>query len=42
MKNFLGVDKTPSALERSFRAATKLKSELPKDLEMERIPLKEL
>ena len=42
MKNFLGVDKTPPALERSFRAATKLKSELPKDLEMERIPLKEL
>ena len=42
MKNFLGVDKTPPALERSFKAATKLKSELPTDLEMESIPLKEL
>ena len=26
MKKFLGVDKTPPALERSFKAATKLKS----------------
>ena len=39
MKKFLGVDKTPPLLERSFRAATKLlKSELPTDLEMESIP----
>ena len=32
IKFFLAVDKTPPALERSFRAATKLKSELPTDL----------
>ena len=42
MKNFLGIDKTPPALERSFKVATKLKTELPTDLEMESIPLKEL
>ena len=36
MKIFLGVDKTPPALERSFKAA------LPTDLEMESIPLEEL
>ena len=42
MKKFLGVDKTPPALERSFKAATRLKGELPTDLEMESIPLKEL
>ena len=42
MKNFLGVDKTPHGLERSFRAPTKLESELPTDLEMESIPLEEL
>ena len=29
MKNLLGVDETPPSLESSFRAATKLKSELP-------------
>ena len=34
MKNFLSVDKTPSALERSFKSATRLKAELPTDLEM--------
>ena len=39
MKIFLGVDKTPPALERSFRAATKLKSELSTDLEIESILL---
>ena len=39
MKNFLGVDKT---LKRSFKAATKLKSELPTDLEMEYVPPEEL
>ena len=38
MKNFLGVD-IPPALERSFKAATKPKGELPTDLEMESIPL---
>ena len=42
MKNLLGIDKTPLALERSFRAATKLSRELPTDLEMESIPLEEL
>ena len=39
MKNLLGVDKTPPALERFFRAATKFSRELPTDLEMESIPL---
>ena len=42
MKNFVGFDKTPPALERSFKAATKLNRELPTDLEMESIPLEEL
>ena len=42
MKNFLGIDKTPPALEKSFKSATKLIRELPTDLEMETIPLKEL
>ena len=42
MKYFLGIDETPPALERSFKAATRLKAELPTDLEMESIPLKEL
>ena len=42
MKNFLGIDKTPPVLERSLRAATKLKAGLPTDLEMEDIPLKDL
>ena len=49
MKNFLGVDKTSAALERSLRlqrgckeAATKLKGELPANLEMESIPLEDL
>ena len=38
MKNVLSLDKTPSALERFVKAATKLKSELPTDLQMENIP----
>ena len=42
MKNFLGIDTTPPSLERSVSAASKLKSELPTDLQMESIPLKEL
>ena len=42
MKSVLSLDETPSALERSFKAATKLKGELPTDLEMESIPMKEL
>ena len=42
MKNFLCVDKILPALERSFKAATKLKIALPTELEMETIPLEEL
>ena len=42
MKNVLSLDETPSALERSVKAASKLKSELPTDLQMKIIPLKEL
>ena len=42
MKNVSGVGKTPPALERSFKAATKLNGELPTDLEMESIRLEEL
>ena len=41
MKKVLGIDKTPPALEKSFKAATKLIRELPTDLEMETIPLEE-
>ena len=39
MKKFLGVNETPPGLERSFKAATNLRSELPADIEMESIPL---
>ena len=42
MKNFLGTNRTPPALEGSLSAASKLKSELPTDLEMESIPPMEL
>ena len=42
MKSVLSLDETPSALERSISTASKLKSELPTDLQMESIPLKEL
>ena len=42
MNSFLGIDKTPPVLERSLRVATKLKGELPTDLELENIPLKDL
>ena len=42
MKSVLNPDETPSALERSFKAATKLSRELPTDLEMESITLEEL
>ena len=42
MKNFLDFDKTHPALERTFKAATKLKAALPTDLDMERIPLEQL
>ena len=42
MKNFLGIKTTPPLLERSISAAIKLKAELPTDLQMESIPLKDL
>ena len=42
MKKFLGIDRTPPSLQRLLSAAIKLKTELPTDLEMESIPLKEL
>ena len=42
MKNFLGIEKTPPALERSLKAATKLKAGLPMDLEVERLLRKRL
>ena len=41
-ENFLCVDKTPPALERSFKAATKLIRDFPKDIVMESIALEEL
>ena len=41
-ENFLCVNKTPPALERSFKAATKLIRDFPKDIVMESIPLEEL
>ena len=42
MKSVLSLDETPSALERSFKAATKLSRELPTNLEMGSMPLEEL
>ena len=42
MKSVLSLEETPSALERSLKASTKLRRELPTDLEMETIPLGEL
>ena len=42
MKNVLGINTTPPSLERSISAASKLKSELPTDLQMESITLEEL
>ena len=41
MKSVLGLDETPSALERSFKTATKLSRELPTDLR-ESMPLENL
>ena len=38
MKVFLGIDKIPPVLERSFKVATKLESELATDVGMENIP----
>ena len=42
MKNFLWIDKTPPALEISFKVATKPRHELPTDIEIKSIPLMEL
>ena len=42
MKSVLSVDETPSGLERSFKAATKLRRELPTDIEMDSTPLEGL
>ena len=42
MKSVLSLDETPSGLKRSFKAATKLRSELPTDIEIESILLEEL
>ena len=42
MKNSLGIDITPSSLERSISATTRLKGELPTDLQMESIDLEKL
>ena len=42
MKSVLSLGETSSALERSFKAATKLRLELPAGIEMESIPLEEL
>ena len=42
MKSVLSLDETPSALERSFKAANELRRELPKDKEIENIPLRKL
>ena len=42
MKNFLGQDETTLGLEKSVKAATKVIHELPTNLEMESIPLKDL
>ena len=42
MKSVLSLDETPSALERSVKAATKLSRGLPTDVEMESIPLEDL
>ena len=42
MKSVLSLDETHAALERSFKVPTKLRRELPTDIEMESIPLMEL
>ena len=42
MKSVLSLYETPSVLERSANAASKLKSQLSTDLQMESIPLKNL
>ena len=41
MESVFSLDQTPSALERSISAGSKLRAELPTNLQMESIPLKE-
>ena len=41
-EKFLDIDETPPSLEKSFKAATKLRYELPANIEMESIPIMEL
>ena len=42
VKRVLSLEETPSALERSFKVAIKLRRELPTNIEMKSIPLGEL
>ena len=42
MEDFLGLDETSPFLEISFKAATKLRCELPTGTRIESIPLMEL
>ena len=42
MKSVLSLDETPSALGRSIKVTSMLKTELPTDLQIENIPVKEL
>ena len=42
MKKLLDIDRAPPSLERSLSAASKLKSDLPTDLQMESIPREKL
>ena len=35
MKGILNLDETPSSLDQYFKAATKIKHELPTDIEMD-------
>lgn len=42
MRNFLEIDETPPALDRSFKTVTKLRRELPTDIQMESIPHNQL
>ena len=42
MRNILGIDKTPPALERCLKAAAKLSRGLPINLEMASMPLEDL
>ena len=42
MKHVLGIDGTAPVLEPSFKAATRLKCELPTNIELESVPLMEI